>query len=95
MVIVTRASFPSDEGPPDSTTLNVPLEEICDASVLVSLIDGIETRQQCEYHWHHIYITSEKKLKYLCDFHNAFMDFAIAQDEQEESLACCETGGAA
>ncbi len=95
MVIITRGSFPSDEGLPDSTTKNAPPEEFCEADVLVSLIDGIETRQQCEYHWHHIYITSEKKLKYLCDFHNAFMDFAIAQDEQEESLACCETGGAA
>ena len=90
MVIVTRASFPSDEGPPDSTTLNVPLEEICDASVLVSLIDGVETRKQCESPWHHIHITSEKHLKYLCDFHSAFMDFAIAQDEQDE-----QEGGAA
>src|SRR6266581_3667478 len=82
MVIITRGSFPSDEGlPQQSTTKNGPLEEFCEADVLISLIDGVETRQQCESPWHHIHITSEQHLKYLCDFHNAFMDFAIAQDD--------------
>ena len=92
MIIITRIKECSGE---DSTTKNAPLEEICDADVLVSLIDGVEIRKQCESPWHHIHITSEKHLKYLCDFHSAFMDFAIAQDEQEESIACCETGDVA
>jgi len=87
-VIITRAKEPSDE---DSTTLNAEAVQFCEANVLVSLIDGVETRQQCESPWLHIHITSETHLKYLCDFHSTFMDFATALDEQEESIAggCC------
>lgn len=63
--------------------MTIPLEDLCEANVLISLVDGVATRQQCEYRWTHIYITSQRTVKLLCDFHNAFMDFAIAQDEEK------------
>ena len=58
----------------------------CEANVLISLIDGVETRQRCESPWKEIYTTSQKQQKRLCAFHSAFMDFAIGRGE---------TGGAA
>lgn len=70
----------SDSG--NSTERN----DLCEANVLISLIDGVETRMQCEYRWKEIYTTSQKQQKRLCAFHSAFMDFALEQDA---------TGGAA
>ncbi len=75
---------------PNSTTINAEASEFCEANVLISLIDGVETRRRCQSPWSHIYITTEKRLVLLCDFHGAFMDFAIASDED-----AYETGGAA
>jgi hypothetical protein len=84
--IITRGYRGSASNPSHSTTeKNVQTLHSCEANVLVSLIDGVETRQRCESPWRHIYLTSEKQPKRLCGFHSAFMDFAIGIGAQEVS----------
>lgn len=94
-VIIHYSGVPSVDELPQSTTKNAQTAQFCEANVLISLIDGVETRARCEYRARHIYITSEKQPKHLCDFHDAFMNVVMTQDSLEGSIACYEMGGAA
>jgi len=60
MIIITRASFPSDEGLPDSTTLNVQTAPMCEARE-----EGVVCRRTAS----HIYPDHEDIPRNLCDFH--------------------------
>jgi len=60
MVIITRGSFPSDEGLPNTTTKNVQTAPICEAR---------EEGVVCPRHASHIYTDFEDIPRNLCDFH--------------------------
>ncbi len=60
MIIITRGSFPSDEGLPDSTTKNAEAVQFCEAR---------EEGVVCPRHASHIYTDHEDIPRNLCDFH--------------------------